>query len=437
MRSLCLFLLPSIFIQSLYAASDLISHPVNTSQIQLPRAIPSGYTITFKRYCQSETTELNTAVTPLLLNGATVKTVPKESGKGKGRLQIIVPKSELDLLQQSSNSGSEQWFKVYGSFADDSGLTEPQTTLKALTFPARSMSLRGIVKSEHDTGDMLYEVRIPMDQVKVSDPKSDSYQNESPEEIIRRELACRAAERANKPSFLASFSSNTSLVTQDESSYIPQDMMAWIVGGSGSVFFTLKQYSGADTIPSFLHSVITGTGSSYLYFNRNTSYVERIILQREPANIWEIVLPLITFGYAAWEIIDSIAVGSTAFLIHGTTIFVTCSTFCALGRIHLVADGLIVEFSTIYLNFLRYHPAIRVMFAASFFIFRWGIFPYEWAKFALTVYRGEAEYENSDIINPVVITSGGIFNTLNFYWGMFIIYRMATTWFSVKKAQPH
>ena len=243
--------------------------------------------MTFKRYCQSETTEINTIDAPLVLNGATVKTIQKKSGKGKSWLQIIVPKSELDLLQQSSHSGSEQWIKVYGSFSEDSESTEPKTHLKALSFPARSLSLRGMVKSEHDSDDMLYEAQVPMERVKVSDAITESDDNEAPEDFIRKELACRAAERANQPQLMISSRSNTSLTTHDASSYIPQDMMAWIVVGSAGLFLTLKQYTGGDTVPSFLHSLITGTGSSYLYFSRNTSYVERITLQREPANTWK------------------------------------------------------------------------------------------------------------------------------------------------------
>ncbi|KEQ17189.1 TLC domain-containing protein [Endozoicomonas numazuensis] len=437
MRSLYLFVLASLFIQSLHATSDLTFYP-DDPQVDLPRVIPSGYTITLKRYCQSATTEINNTNAPLILNGATVKIVQKKSDKGKGWLKIIVPKEALGLLKQSSGNDPEQWLKVYGSLADDSGSTGAQTTLKSLSFPAQSLSLRGIVKSEHDNNDMLYEAQVPLDHVKISDATTHSGFKETPEEIIRKELACRAAEKANSPMLMTTPpDSNTSMVTHDSSSYIPQDMMVWIAGGSGSLFLTLKQYTGGDTVPSFVHSAITGTGSNYLYFSRNTSYVERITLQREPANVWEIVLPLITFGYAAWEIFDSIQHGSAAFFIHGTTIFVTCSTFCALGRIHLVTDGLIVEFSTIYLNFLKYHAAMRLLFATSFFVFRWGIFPYEWLKFALAVYRGEAQYENSHIINPVVLSSGGVFIALNTYWGALILHRIATTWFSIKKAQPH
>lgn len=139
------------------------------------------------------------------------------------------------------------------------------------------------------------------------------------------------------------------------------------------------------------------------------------------------ILPAITMGYSVFDITDSLSMGP-AFLAHGVATFSVMVFFAEIDAPHLVVGMLIMEVSTIFLNFVKAEFLSdlgslmnQLAFAVTFFLFRVVLSPYLWQKEVIAMYNGL--HSDSDFPNcfhaavfPLTVVLGVFFHTLNLYW---------------------
>ena len=197
--------------------------------------------------------------------------------------------------------------------------------------------------------------------------------------------------------------------------------LKWLPLISGIGFQLLKDYQGDDTASSLVHALITGIGSNYLYSKRTKPMWRRFIEKDPPDGLLDTIIPLLTYGYAGFEIYDSIMTGSFQFLLHGGSIFLALRTLYQRDEIHLATDALLMETSTIFLDLRHVNEAFLCAFAATFFFYRLWIFPKEYFQYMKAVYWDGYHYDGDETLHPVVAGTTTVFNTLNFYWGYRIL----------------
>lgn len=143
------------------------------------------------------------------------------------------------------------------------------------------------------------------------------------------------------------------------------------------------------------------------------------------------ILPFFTLGYAVSDIVEGVILGVPDFLLHGVLLGITMSTVCYLEIQHTIISMLVMELSSIPLNFREAtflspngQVACMTLFALSFFLVRILFVPYVWAEFLVAFYQHIEEACFPDKFIYVVFVLGVLFHGLNLFWMLKIIYRM-------------
>lgn len=169
---------------------------------------------------------------------------------------------------------------------------------------------------------------------------------------------------------------------------------------------------------SLIHSIICGVG-----YNMGIIYNPAIIYDYYSitANISDIYIfvPLISFGYAFYDLYIGIKSKKFENILHGMLFL---SYFCyfyyknMLGSMHVI---MITETSSVFLNLRPFGNKINdILFIISFFIFRLIICP-------VTIYLYLINPDNVE--KPIVFWGMVSLTSLNIYWFYFIVKKALNT----------
>ena len=219
---------------------------------------------------------------------------------------------------------------------------------------------------------------------------------------------------------------------QDNNQYpanVSDDRDIWLDRGlmlvpllSGLAFHAMPHYRQSLLNAPFVHGIISTILSHYLLWQRKEDPASRLLSQSPPDNIWDQLLPRISYGYAGHEIIASIRDKKPAFIIHSNAMFALFSFYAMNHQLHLLSDTLVIEMSSIFLGLKDTHEAFVLAFAGSFFLYRWGLLPCGWWRFVQQPYTEEELAEPAWLSRRNVITAAGVaFNGLSVYWGWKIL----------------
>ena len=213
----------------------------------------------------------------------------------------------------------------------------------------------------------------------------------------------------------------TSTALTHYDSGIPKMLQSLFVAGSALMFLFIEHIQNDRCSASLLNSCITGIGSNYFYFSRDATFSQKVTGEAHPISIMETFLPLLVYGYAGYEVIDSLQNRGWVFVIHGSMIYVLCTVTFLYDRIHILSDSMIVEISSIFYSLRKVDRRFMLPFILTFFAYRWTIIPYETAQLTSKVltedYRNDSDY----IVYPVFIGSAFLANALNLFWSYKII----------------
>lgn len=143
------------------------------------------------------------------------------------------------------------------------------------------------------------------------------------------------------------------------------------------------------------------------------------------------IVPAITLGYSVSDMLDGLHLGKD-FLMHGGAVAIVFSVVCELGLSHHITPMLLMEISTIPLQFVgatflssTQKIVVQLQFVLSFFLVRISLVPYLWFKW-IQAFLEEEEKNESGMCFPhffiyVVVFAGIFFHGLNFYWFVKII----------------
>ncbi|WP_133060358.1 TLC domain-containing protein [Parendozoicomonas haliclonae] len=198
------------------------------------------------------------------------------------------------------------------------------------------------------------------------------------------------------------------------------DYKHWIPLATGIGFQWLQDYSGNLYSAPLVHSLITGFGSNWIYWQRDKPSWQRVVDGDGPDNLMEELLPYVTYGYSGYELYDSLTKGSAQYLLHGGTIFLILSTLKSLDKMHLATDALLMETSSIFLHMQAFDKRFLYGFALTFYLYRWGVFPKMLGEYVKAWYWDGVRYPNAEYLHPGIMLSTSVFNALNLYWGSLI-----------------
>ena len=133
------------------------------------------------------------------------------------------------------------------------------------------------------------------------------------------------------------------------------------------------------------------------------------------------ILPAVAMGYAVIDVYDGLSVGIDFFL-HGVLTLTVMLFFCELDRPQIVSPFIIMECSTIFLNFVRAtflneqgSLIVQLLFAITFTICRVLIVPPLHYNVTRTLFATENDCD-APYFKWVVLLFGVFFNTLNGFW---------------------
>ncbi|WP_133060502.1 hypothetical protein [Parendozoicomonas haliclonae] len=190
---------------------------------------------------------------------------------------------------------------------------------------------------------------------------------------------------------------------------------------SGLAFQAMPHYRDSLFNAPFIHGLISGIGSHTLYFGRDSYYPERFLRRAPPDSEMDIIIPLISYGYAGYELFHYLTSTPARpdFIFHSAAMTAVFSIFAGLGELHLLSDVLVIELSSIFLGLKDYHDIFAMAFAGTFYIYRWGLFPQGWWTIAQAPETGEElEYPERKWRRRALVAAGAAFNALSGYWGI-------------------
>mmetsp|Transcript_3310 Transcript_3310/g.6736 ORF Transcript_3310/g.6736 Transcript_3310/m.6736 type:complete len:263 (+) Transcript_3310:3-791(+) len=144
------------------------------------------------------------------------------------------------------------------------------------------------------------------------------------------------------------------------------------------------------------------------------------------------ILPMISLGYGYVDVIEGFNLERWDFMLHGFAMVASMGSCCWLGKSHLVTPALLMELSSIPLNFLDctienkfFTMGVQLTFVISFFFTRLIIVPWLWFRWITTYYQhvfvGGNKSDFPRWFVCVVIGVGLIFHCLNAYWFVYMI----------------
>lgn len=176
-----------------------------------------------------------------------------------------------------------------------------------------------------------------------------------------------------------------------------------------------------DPLPVyFLHHVMVGTGGAYFYFTQPEDLADRIRHQVAPVSTTQVVLPLITFGYAGYELLEFMIRGekckNVGFLIHSLILLSTCGVLDYTGNLHFLGEMMMLEISTSLKYFRKINKPSYYFFAAVFTFQRGVHFPYIMYNLIPVLYDDTHNYPYDDIVTPTITTATVANMILNLFW---------------------
>jgi hypothetical protein len=220
-----------------------------------------------------------------------------------------------------------------------------------------------------------------------------------------------------------------------------------VTAASAAVWLALKTAAGrrgrVDWY-SLVHAVVAGAGGCMcIYLDAHAAALDpaglgvpeplRSVRCAPALTPLHTLLPMVTLGYAAADLLHGVALGRGDFILHGAGLGACFGFVCQLGVPHLVAGALVMDVSSVPLNVL--HVAwrsaavdvlVHVIFAAAFFATRIVVFPLLWYRW-VAAFLGEATapacYPSFFIY--AVVGFGLLFHGLNAYWMVLIAKKAA------------
>lgn len=167
-------------------------------------------------------------------------------------------------------------------------------------------------------------------------------------------------------------------------------------------------------IISVINSILTSSISNYLLIVDYNKYIE--ICDCKEEEVGELYLYPIEFikAYILFDIYYSIYPLKKDMLIHGFLIFIGIYLLEYFNMRHCAVPGLLLETSTLYLNYMKESEIMSLLFLFTFIIYRIIIFPLLSINYLINKYEMIISLEiNKYKILFIIISS---FNILNMYW---------------------
>mmetsp|Transcript_41381 Transcript_41381/g.81312 ORF Transcript_41381/g.81312 Transcript_41381/m.81312 type:complete len:222 (+) Transcript_41381:86-751(+) len=180
-----------------------------------------------------------------------------------------------------------------------------------------------------------------------------------------------------------------------------------------------------------IHSIIAGAFTVLILIDdisNNRGYPQFCTEINPPCLLAE-VLPMITVGYAVFDVIVGLRSNRVDYFLHGVILFGFMGVSCMYGMSHHLSYGLSMEWSTIFLNLRALKKNwIDIVFVVTFVATRIFLVPYLWWIWVKGYERADdatkACLAGSEILYHSVIFAGMFFNLLNLYWGQIIVRRL-------------
>ncbi|CAB9526790.1 expressed unknown protein [Seminavis robusta] len=195
----------------------------------------------------------------------------------------------------------------------------------------------------------------------------------------------------------------------------------------------MRKRGGVDWY-ALTHGAVTGIGGlacAYLSFvsaESLTGTPEPLgsVLCHGPLTSLHRILPTASVGYSVFDLIDGIHMGP-AFIAHGCAMFLFSFYIVEVNMPQVLAVMLALEFSTIFLNFVRcefFTPAMAManmlLFVVAFFAVRIVYGPYAIYQHSYYLYTAGRTNEASACLptgfDHVIFITGMFFNVLNAFW---------------------
>lgn len=198
-----------------------------------------------------------------------------------------------------------------------------------------------------------------------------------------------------------------------------------------SSFLFIRVLTDNRYAPPLVNALISAPVGVYLYLSQEESLSDIIVNQPAIDYQLENTVPLVLYGYAGYEILDSLHAKKWLTVLHGSTVFAACATSHYAGKMRMAVYGLVVETSQIFLNAAlmqtrHYKLAtpsawLSIPFIGSFYITRWAVFPYEYARFIRDSFWNKERYQQDPVMISLIVAGGMIVNMLNFGLGILIM----------------
>lgn len=168
---------------------------------------------------------------------------------------------------------------------------------------------------------------------------------------------------------------------------------------------------------AFLHGVICTVISWYVIWQIPDTATYLVKGEDAVADVQRI-LPMITWGFSVYDIVDGVRTGDKSFILHGITLFALCAGMYYAGKLHMLTLPLVVETSTPFLHLVSFGSmAIKLTFLLSFLSVRWVYVPYIWCKYVFAM----MSFESLRPHDWCVLLGGIPIHGLNAYWGVKLI----------------
>jgi len=140
-----------------------------------------------------------------------------------------------------------------------------------------------------------------------------------------------------------------------------------------------------------------------------------------------LLLPMVCSGYAVFDIIVGLRSNRIDYFLHGVGLLALMGTVCAYNQSQQIVYGLLMEWSTIFLNLRALKKNwIDVVFVVLFVLMRLIVIPVMWHRWNGRYYSTPAaERCVSEGLFWVINIGTGFFTLLNAYWGQIIVRRLA------------
>jgi hypothetical protein len=180
-----------------------------------------------------------------------------------------------------------------------------------------------------------------------------------------------------------------------------------------------------------VHSVIASATTVLVFVDdySNNRGFPQFCPESNPPSFLATALPMISVGYAFFDVIVGLRSNRLDYFLHGVILFGIMGVSCMYGMSHHLAYSLTMELSTVFLNLrVLKRNWIDIVFVVTFVLTRIFLVPYMWWIW-IRAYEHADEttrtcIAGSEVLYHSVIFAGIFFNLLNLYWGQMIVRRL-------------